>query len=156
MTEKQPTSRSCFVCGRENAAGLCTRWLTDRAAGEARTTLVLAEQFHGYPGLAHGGIVAALLDEAMVRALLLDGGFEDLMVTAKMEVTYRRATPTGQPVTVVGRTLRRGRSRAMARAEARLADGTVTADAEGVLLRPPPDVAAAWAEERQHWRVEEP
>ncbi len=156
MIERQPSSRSCFVCGRENGAGLRARWVTDRDSGEARTTIVLDEQFNGYPGLAHGGIVASLLDEAMVRALLLDGGFEDLMVTAKMEVTYRRATPTRQPITVVGRTLRRGRSRAMARAEARLEDGTVTAEAEGVLLRPPPDVAAAWAQERQHWRVDEP
>ena len=94
MAEKQPSSRSCFVCGRENAAGLRTRWVSDREAREARTTVTLAEHFHGYPGIAHGGIVASLLDEAMVRSLLLEGGFEDLMVTGRMTVTYRRATPT--------------------------------------------------------------
>lgn len=154
MADQQPSSRSCFVCGRENGAGLRTRWESDRAAGEVRSTVILAEHFHGYPGIAHGGIVAALLDEAMVRSLLLEGSFEDLMVTARMEVAYRRATPTSAPVTVVGRLVKRGSSRATAEAEIRLADGTVTAEAEGLLTRPPPDVAAAWAEERPFWAVD--
>lgn len=155
MIEKQPSSRSCFVCGRENAAGLHTRWTGDRAAREAVTTVVLDERTQSYPGLVHGGIVTALLDEAMVRALLLEGDFEELMVTAKMEVTFRRATPTGQPITVVGRIVKRGSSRASAEAEVRLADGTVTAQCSGLLVRQPADVAAAWAAEREHWRVDE-
>lgn len=155
MAEKQPSSRSCFVCGRENASGLRSRWESDRAAGEVRSTVTLAEHFHGYPGLAHGGIVAALLDEAMVRSLLLDGDFEDLMVTARMQVTYRRATPTASPIAVVGRIVKRGGSRATAEAEIRLADGTVSAEAEGLLTRPPPEVAAAWREERRFWSVDE-
>ena len=41
--------------------------------------------------------VAALLDETGGRTILMDGGFEDLMVTAKLEVVYRRPTPTGVP-----------------------------------------------------------
>jgi uncharacterized protein (TIGR00369 family) len=155
MAEKQPSSRSCFVCGRDNATGLRSRWESDRAAGEVRATLVLAERFQSYPGLAHGGVVAALLDEAMVRSLLLDGAFEDLMVTARMDVAYRRATPTSAPITVVGRLVKRGSSRATAAAEIRLADGTVTAEAEGLLTRPPPDVAAAWGEEKRFWFVDE-
>ncbi|HVP66324.1 MAG TPA: PaaI family thioesterase [Anaeromyxobacteraceae bacterium] len=155
MIEKQPSSRSCFVCGRDNPAGLRARWIADGAAGEVRATVTLADGFQGFPGLAHGGVVTALLDEAMVRALLLRGGFEDLMVTARMEVTFRRATPTGQPVTVVGRVVKHAAARATAAAEVRLADGTVAARAEGLLLRQPPDVAAAWAEERAHWRVDD-
>jgi len=155
MTEKQPSSRSCFVCGRENGGGLRTRWETDRAAGEVRSTVSVAEHFNGYPGVVHGGILAALMDEAMVRTGLLEGGFEDLMVTAKMEVVYRRATPTGAPLTVVGRMVQRGGTRARAEAEVRLADGTVTARAEAVLARPPPEVASGWAAERPFWRVDE-
>lgn len=155
MTEKQPSSRSCFVCGRDNAAGLRTTWTSDRAAGEVTATVVLDEHFNGFPGLVHGGVVAALLDEAMIRALLLERGFDELMVTAKMEVVFRRATPTQEPLTVVGRIVKAGESRAQAESEVRLADGTVTARCSGLLARQPPDVAAAWAEEREHWRVDE-
>jgi uncharacterized protein (TIGR00369 family) len=154
MPERQPSSRSCFVCGRDNDGGLRAGWVSDRAAGEVRSTLVLAERFHGYPGIAHGGVVAALLDEAMVRSLLLDGSFDDLMVTGRMTVSYRRATPTAEPITVVGRLLKRSSSRATAAAELRLADGTVTAEAEGLLTRPPPDVARAWDAERPFWRAD--
>lgn len=154
MAEKQPSSRSCFVCGRENAGGLRSRWVSDRAAREVTSTVTLAEHFHGYPGIAHGGIVAALLDEAMVRSLLLEGEFEDLMVTARMQVTYRRATPTAAPITIVGRLVKRGSSRATAEAEIRLADGTVAAEAEGLLTRPTPEVAAAWGAERPFWSVD--
>jgi uncharacterized protein (TIGR00369 family) len=120
-----------------------------------RTTVAIAEHFNGYPGITHGGILTALLDEAVVRTALLHGGFEDLLVTARIEVAFRRPTPTETPVTVVARIRRRSAGRAQAEAEIRLVDGTVTAHAEALLARPPPDVAAAWAAERQHWRVVE-
>jgi len=150
----QPTSRSCFVCGRENPVGLKVRWLQDEAAGEIRGTLTLPEHFNGYPGVAHGGIVAAVLDETAGRAVLVDGGFEDLMVTAKLEVVYRRPTPTGVPLEAVGRLLRRGETRAEAEAELRLADGTVTARCSVLLARPPEEIRSRWETEREHWRVD--
>lgn len=154
MREVQPSSRSCFVCGRDNAFGLKARWTADREAGEVRTEMAVDERFNGYPGVVHGGIVTALLDEAMARSVLLQGGFEDLLVTGRIEVAFRQPTPTGQPIAVVARITRRSGSRAQAEAEVRLADGTVTARAEALMTRPPPEVAAAWAEERKHWRVD--
>ncbi|MGB8930275.1 MAG: PaaI family thioesterase [Anaeromyxobacteraceae bacterium] len=155
MTERQPSSRSCFVCGRENPLGLKARWVSDARTSEVRSQLVISEHFNGYPGVVHGGIVTAILDEAMARSLLIEGGFDDLLVTAKLEVVFRRPTPTDTPVTVVGRLLRRAGTRAMAAAELRLADGTVTARAEATMAKPPPDVAAGWEKERQHWKVDQ-
>ena len=153
--ERQPSSRSCFVCGRENALGLRARWTSDRAAGEVRAALAIPEQFNGYPGVVHGGILTALLDEAAVRTALLEGGFDDLLVTARIEVTFRRPTPTEAPVTVVARILKRTATRAQAEAEIRLADGTVAASATALLARPAPEVAAAWGAERPYWKVDE-
>jgi uncharacterized protein (TIGR00369 family) len=155
VEDKQPSSRSCFVCGRDNQGGLRARWVSDRATGEVRATVVVDERFNGYPGVVHGGVLAALLDEALVRSLLIGGDFEDLMVTARMEVVFRRPAPTGQPLTIVGRLVKPGETRAQAQSEARLADGTVVARAEGLLAKPPPDVAAAWNAERDYWRVED-
>ncbi len=151
---RQPSSRSCFVCGRDNPIGLSTRWVSDRERGEVRTTVEIPEHFNGYPGTVHGGILAALLDEAVVRTALLDGGFDDLMVTAKLEVAFRRPTPTRTPVHVVARITRRGASRVVAEAEVRLEDGAVTASAEALLTRPPPEVQSGWAQERPFWRVD--
>lgn len=152
--EKQPSSRSCFVCGRENPMGLAARWVSDRERGEVRATVEIAEHFNGYPGTVHGGILAALLDEAAVRTGLLDGGFDDLRVTAKLEIAFRHPTPTRTPVVVAARITRRSGTRAQVAAEVRLADGTVTASAEALLTRPPPDVAAGWARERAFWRID--
>ncbi len=154
MSTPQPTSRTCFICGRENPLGLKARFTGDKEAGEVRATVTIPEAMNGYPGVAHGGVLGALLDEAAVRTALLDGGFDDLMVTARLELTYKRPTPTETPITVVARLLKRSGSRAQAVAELRLPDGTVSATAEVLLARPPADVAAAWEAERPHWRVE--
>jgi uncharacterized protein (TIGR00369 family) len=150
----QPSSRGCFVCGRENPMGLAARWTNHPDVGEVRATVEIPEHFNGYPGTVHGGILSALLDEAAVRTALLDGGFDDLMVTAKLEVSFRRPTPTRTPVAVVARVTRRSGARAIAVAEVRLPDGTVTAHAEALLTKPPPDVAAGWEQERPWWRVD--
>ncbi len=113
MPEWQPTSRSCFLCGRENPVGLKVRWQNEREAGEIRGTVTVPEHFNGYPGVVHGGIVAALLDETAGRTVLMDGGFYDLMVTLKLEVAFRRSTPTLTPLTVVGRLVHHGGRRVM-------------------------------------------
>ena len=150
---RQPSSRTCFVCGRENPFGLAARWENDRDRREVRATLEIPEHFNGFPGTVHGGVLSALLDEAAVRTALLDGGFDDLMVTAKLEVAFRRPTPTRPPVVVVARLVKRVGSRAQAEAELRLPDGTVAAKAQALLTAPPADIAAAWEVERPHWRV---
>ena len=154
MPERQPSSRTCFVCGRDNVLGLRATFDMDRAAGEVRATVVIPEAMNGYPGTVHGGILGALLDEAAVRTGLLDGGFDDLMVTARLQVTYKRPTPTRTPITVVARLVKGGGSRATVAAEVQLPDGTVTATAEALLVRSPPEMAAAWEAERAHWRVD--
>ncbi len=155
MTDRQPSSRTCFICGRENPFGLKMRWLNDRRANEVRGQVVIPEHFNGYPGVVHGGILTAILDEAMARSVLIDGGFDDLLVTAKLEMVFRRPTPTATPVTAVARLVKRVGNRAIAEAELRLADGTVTARAEATMAKPPPEVAAGWERERAHWKVDE-
>lgn len=154
MPARQPTSRSCFVCGRENPVGLRMKWDQHPEAGELRASVVIPEHFNGYPGVTHGGIVAALLDETAGRTILIDGGFDDLMVTAKLEVVYRRPTPTGVALEVVGRLVKRSGSRAEAEAELRLPDGTVVARATVLLARPSAEIAESWEAERKHWRVD--
>jgi acyl-coenzyme A thioesterase PaaI-like protein len=154
MSERQPSSRSCFVCGRDNPLGLRTRWVSDRAEGVVRSEVVIPEHFNGFPGVVHGGVLAAILDEGLVRTALLDGGFDDLMVTARMEVVFRRPVPTETPVTFVARLVRRVGARAECEAEVRLPDGTVAARATALLAQPPAQVKAGWDAERPYWTVD--
>ena len=155
MTERQPSSRSCFLCGRDNPVGLKMVWENHPADGEIRSTVTVREEFNGYPGVVHGGILAAMLDETAGRAVLLEGGPDELMVTAKLDVTYRRPTPTDTPLLVVGRVVARSEKRAETKAEIRLPDGTVSARATVWLARPPKGILAGWEAERQYFRVDE-
>ncbi|MEE4312211.1 MAG: PaaI family thioesterase [candidate division KSB1 bacterium] len=153
--QKQPTSRTCFMCGRENDLGLKMEWYNDPDAQEVKGEIEVPEQFNGYPGIVHGGIVAAILDETAGRALMIDGNFENLFVTLKLNVTYRQVTPTQTTLTAVGWIVKKGNRSMRVAAELRLADGTVTAECEAVVVLPPKQISKLWEPEREHWRVEE-
>ncbi len=135
---KQPNSRSCFVCGLENPYGLRLAFYeTGPAEVTAETTI--PDRYQGFPGVVHGGIVAAMLDEAAGRAAMI-GDSPRFMVTAKLEVFYRSPVPIGTLLRIVG-ALERHRGRlAMASAQILLPDGTIAANAEVILAaRPGPD-----------------
>ncbi len=129
-------------------------WYNDHAAHQVRATVTVPEHFNGYPGIVHGGIVAALLDETAGRALMLDGDTEDnLMVTLKLHIKYRRPTPTGQPLALRGWVIRRTARRAKVAAELLLADGTLAAEAEAIVVRPGKEFLDRWEPEKPFWRV---
>ena len=153
MMKRQPNSRMCFICGLQNPIGLRMALYNDLDENCVRSTVVVPDQFQGYPGVVHGGIVATLLDEVAGRATLTSGNHDDLMVTVKIQVKYRQPTPTETPLTVVGRITQPGRTRARAYGEVRLPDGVVTAEADLLLARPPGDFKQRWRAEMPYWRV---
>jgi acyl-coenzyme A thioesterase PaaI-like protein len=149
----QPTSRMCFVCGRENPVGLHIQFYEDHEAQQIVVPIVIPECYQGYPGIAHGGILATILDEASGRAVMM--AFEDdpFWVTAKLEVRYRKPTPTETPLTVVGWVVEQRRRSAEVAGEIRLPDGTVTVEASAIIVCPPADTLKDWEQEQQFWRV---
>ena len=153
--EKQPSSRTCFLCGRQNDIGLKVTWYNDAKAQQIHAAVTVPEHFNGYPGFVHGGIIAALIDETAGRAVLLDGDGDNLMVTVKLEVRYRHPTPTGQPLTVVGWMVHRSPGRAQVAAKIVLADGTVAAEGEAIIVRPPEEFFRRWEPEKPYWHVYE-
>ncbi len=151
----QPTSRMCFVCGRENPVGLHIRFYEDHENQQIVVPLVIPERYQGYPGIAHGGILATILDEATGRALMMASEGNPFWVTAKLEVKYRKPTPTETPLTVVGWVVKQRRRSAEVAGEIRLPDGTVTVESTGLVICPPEDTLKGWQQEQQFWRVEE-
>jgi uncharacterized protein (TIGR00369 family) len=151
---KQPNSRNCFVCGKQNPASLKMEWWSHPEERFIQGTVTVPEQYNGYPGVVHGGVVAAILDETAGRAIILDGD-DQLMVTLRLEVVYRKPTPTDTPLTAIGRVVRRSPSRASVVGELRLPDGTVTATCTATVVKPPAEISDGWEEERQYWKVYE-
>lgn len=96
MAYRQPNSNQCFVCGVKNSSGLQLTFY-DNGIDEVWTEYTIPEYFQGYPGVAHGGVVAAMLDETC-------------STTAKLDIKYRCPVPVSYPLRVVGRlTKSRGR-----------------------------------------------
>ncbi len=94
------------MCGQENSNGLKARFFHDGSC--ATTTVVTTPEFEGYRGMHHGGIVATLLDEVMIKAILAE---EIYAVTAEMTIRFRRPAKTGVSLTYCGRiTGRKGRT----------------------------------------------
>ena len=151
---KQPTSRSCFMCGRENNHGLKMVWYNNLELNQVEAVVAIPEHFNGYPGIAHGGIVAAILDETSGRAVMLDGNFENLFVTLRLNVTYRKPTPTNTPLKAVGWLEHKGNRGMKVAAELSLPDGTVTTECKAVVVRPTDEISESWEPERKFWRVE--
>ncbi|MFN3762633.1 MAG: PaaI family thioesterase [Anaerolineae bacterium] len=150
----QPTSRMCFVCGRENPCGLKLKFTEDPENRVVRAEFTLPEVYQGYPGIAHGGIIAAILDEVSGRAVMLHDTHETFMATLRLTVRYRRPTPVGTPLVAVGWVEQIGGAGAKVAGQIRLPDGTVTAEGEALLVAAPEEFRARWEAERPYWKVE--
>jgi uncharacterized protein (TIGR00369 family) len=150
MTVKQPGSKHCFICGRENPVGLkMDFYLT--APGEVQAKITVPAQYEGYPGVVHGGIIAAILDETGGRSHMEDP--TRFMVTAQLNVRYRKPVPIGIPLVVVGLAgERRGRV-SNAKSEIRNVDGEVLAEAELVLVDIPETQLPSVDPKDLGWRV---
>ena len=100
---KQPNSKHCFICGVENPIGLRLQ-IYRIGESEIETEYTAPDHFQGYPGVLHGGIVAALLDEISGRAQMGDDPQNPrFMFTGKLEVKYRKNVPVGRKLRVVGK-----------------------------------------------------
>jgi acyl-coenzyme A thioesterase PaaI-like protein len=100
---KQPNSKMCFICGLENPVGLHLH-IYETEPGVVESTYTAPEHFQGYPGVLHGGIVAALLDEISGRAHMgSDPSKPRFMFTGKLEIKYRKNVPIGKPLKIIGK-----------------------------------------------------
>ncbi|HSO12943.1 MAG TPA: PaaI family thioesterase [Anaerolineales bacterium] len=103
MRTKQPNSKMCFICGLENPVGLHLH-IYEVESGVIETTYTAPEHFQGYPGVLHGGIVGAIIDEISGRAHMgSDLENPRFMFTAKLEVKYRQNVPVGRPLKIIGK-----------------------------------------------------
>ena len=125
----------CFACGELNEHGLQLQLHADEAG--CWTELTLDERFQGWESVAHGGIVATILDEVMAWSVIGRGTWG---VTARLNLAFRKPIQTGQPLRAEGWVVE-DRRRSI-RTEGRVIDprtGTVLATGEGTFMAAPPD-----------------
>jgi uncharacterized protein (TIGR00369 family) len=135
---QQYNSASCFACGLENPSGLHLRFI-DNGRDQVFTRFTIGLQHAGYPGMAHGGIVAAILDEVGGRTVMINNP-NCFFVTAHMDVRYRQPVPVGMPLDAVGRLLTHRASRTRAHAEIFGAGQIILAEADILYTDLPPNL----------------
>jgi uncharacterized protein (TIGR00369 family) len=117
----------CFACGPHNADGLHLDFVQD-GPDAARSEITLPPRLQGYRGIAHGGVVMMLLDEAMAHACRFAG---EKAMTASCEVRFRKPVPLGEKLVMRGHVKERRRNVLYLEAALTLVNGTVLATAEG-------------------------
>ena len=89
----------CFGCGPRHETGLRVRCF--RTEEGVASPVWIAKQYEGPPGAAHGGIVAAYLDEILAGTVARATGRWG--VTGELTIRYRRPVPTEHAILGRGR-----------------------------------------------------
>ena len=152
MLKKQPNSNHCFICGRKNPHGLYMTFY-DNGENEVFSEYTVAEEYQSYPGVVHGGIVAAMLDEVVGRVAMIDD-HHHFMMSVKLEVKYRHPVPTNTPLKIIGRIVKlRGRL-GQAVGEIMLPDGMIAAESAMTLADVPAELLVGVNLDALGWRVD--
>ena len=120
----------CFGCGQANLFGLQLELERSRDGVEGR--FFVKQDHQGPPGYAHGGVIAAALDEAMALLVFGRGTFA---VTRRLEVDMVAPVPVGTFVSVSGWVESEGERTLELSAEAAGEDGRRLAAARGTFVR---------------------
>jgi acyl-coenzyme A thioesterase PaaI-like protein len=128
----------CFACGELNESGLRLELHADSQG--CWTELTLEPRFQGWDSVAHGGIVATLLDEVMAWSVI---GRDTWGVTARLNVDFKQPVPVGKPIRAEG-WVTDDRRRTIHTAGRVIDPGTgqVLATGEGVFMTAAPDQLA--------------
>ncbi|PMP68368.1 MAG: PaaI family thioesterase [Thermodesulfobacterium geofontis] len=119
----------CFVCGKENPKGLKVKFITSN--GKVKAEMVLDKEYQGYSGIIHGGIIAALLDEACAYAAIFLGYYT---VTAEIKIRYKNILKPGEKIIIEAEANQIKSKLIKAKAQIRNVENILIAEAEGKLI----------------------
>ncbi len=102
----------CYICGKGNADGLGLIFLS--VDNKVTAEFTLQKKLQGYKDAAHGGILAAILDEAMIKAALALNA--KAITTTEMTVRFRNPLFIGEKAFVEAEIVKPNRRLVEARA----------------------------------------
>ena len=122
----------CWICGEKNPSGLQLKFDLDKGAKTIQTSFIPTETYQGYDGIVHGGILSALLDEAMAK-LAFELGYN--AVTATLNVRFKNPVKVREKLTIRGHIAQAKRRLVLAKATIHGEDGMLIAEGDSKLVR---------------------
>jgi len=153
----------CVVCGDKNELGIRTKFyecekIDKKKDGENEKVLLAIfiprDEHQSYPGMTHGGITAAILDEAIGRAASIL--CPDIWgVTIDLSIKYRKPVPLNEKLYCETK-ITKMQSRAF-EGEGKLfkSDGTVLATGWGKYMRLTPEKISEGGVTEENWYYED-
>jgi acyl-coenzyme A thioesterase PaaI-like protein len=121
--------RYCICCGEKNPLGFKMKFRFEKEKILSET--VVPKEYQGFTDVVHGGILGTLLDELIVNLYWLKG---EKVVTAEYQIRLKAPCPVNQKIFLSAWAVEAKRRLHYTAAEARLADGTLVAEATAKCL----------------------
>ncbi|MBA3272413.1 MAG: hypothetical protein H0T11_00875 [Chthoniobacterales bacterium] len=96
-----PHTSGCLVCGRDNPHGLKMSLFVDSDTGVVTTEFIPRAEHIGFEGVIHGGVLATVLDEAMVWAATWSG--RRFCFCGELMLRFKKPLSVGERVLVESR-----------------------------------------------------
>lgn len=122
----------CWICGEKNPGGLQLKFDLNKNKRTIQTSFIPTETYQGYDGIVHGGILSALLDEAMAK-LAFELGYN--AVTAMLNVRFKNPAKVKDKLMVRGEIIESNRRLVLAKATIHREDGILIAEGDSKLVR---------------------
>ncbi len=85
-----PYSTGCFICGHDNPHGLSIEFYAIENTSKVFIDIDIDKRYISYLNTVHGGVLSALLDEAMGWAAFLYSDSSCFLYTRSLEVTFKK------------------------------------------------------------------
>ena len=137
VINKQNNSHDCLICGIDNKFGLQAHFY-ETENNTVVTKFKYKEEHQSYPGRTHGGMIAALLDELVGRAIWIKDP-NMWGVTMTLNVKYRKPVPYDQLLIAEGKIISETSRTFTGTGEIRDLEGNVLATAQAIYMKQPID-----------------
>jgi acyl-coenzyme A thioesterase PaaI-like protein len=132
---KQSSTHHCFVCGVDNPRGLKIDFSSD-GNGNVTAKTIFSSEYQSYPGIVHGGIISACLDEAAGRSVVPAKRPDIVLVTGKLVVRFRKPVRINTPIQIEGKFISRSGRVYQTKGWLKDESGDVLAEADVTLVEP--------------------
>jgi uncharacterized protein (TIGR00369 family) len=149
VSDSQNISSMCLVCGTNNPLSLHAQFL-ELEDGRLCAEFTATDVHQSYPGRVHGGVVSAILDETIGRAVQITDP-ELFGVTLELTVRFRKPVPLNEPLRVIAEITKRANRLFAGEGKLLLQDGSVAAEATARYYQIQTDTIAEEGLNDQNW-----